>query len=75
MNKALEKTSKAIKFNTRMVETTANKIIVRRSLVSKPGNNDSLSTSICANRIAMRNAINTRRKSRPEIKIIHNSKK
>ena len=57
-----------------MIKTTTNKVVIRGSLISKPGNNNSLSTSICANRIAIRNAINNRRKSRAKIEVIHNQK-
>jgi len=57
-----------------MIKTTANKIIIRRNLVSKPSNNNSFSTSICANRIAKTGVIDNRRKPRAEIKVIHNQK-
>jgi hypothetical protein len=57
-----------------MIKTTANKIIARGNLVGKPGNNDSLLAAVCANRIAIRNAVNSRGKPRAKIKIIHNRK-
>lgn len=57
-----------------MIKTTANKVIIRRSFVSEPSNNNSLSTSVCANRIAIGGAINNRRKSRAKIEIVHNQK-
>ena len=75
MNKALENTLKTIEFNTRMIKTTTNEIIIRRNSVSEPSNNDSLFTPICANRIATSGAINNRGKSRSKVKIIHNSKR
>lgn len=57
-----------------MVKTTANKIVIRGSLVGKPSDNNSVSTFICANRIATRSAIDDRRKPGAKIKIIHNRK-
>ena len=57
-----------------MIKTTANEIIIRRNLVSKPSDDNSLSTSVCANRITTRNAIDNRGKSRTEIEIIHSQK-
>ena len=57
-----------------MITTTANKIVIRGNLVSKPGNDNPLPTSICTNRIAARDAINNRRKPRAKIEIIHNQK-
>jgi len=57
-----------------MVKATANKIVIRRSFVEKPGHNNALTTTICANRIAIRSAINNGGKSRAEIKIIHSQK-
>ena len=57
-----------------MVKTTANKIISRRNFIGKPSNNNSLFTTVCTNGVAIRNAINNRRKPRPKIEIIHNLK-
>ena len=74
MNKALEKALKTIKFDTRMIETTANKVIIRRRFISKPSNNYPLLTTICTNRITIRDAVNNRGKSRSKIKIVHNQK-
>jgi len=58
-----------------MIETTANKVVIRGNLVSKPGDDNSLSASICANRITIRDAIDNRRKPRAKIEIIHNQEK
>lgn len=58
-----------------MIKTTANKIIIRGDLLSEPSNDDSLFSSICANGIAMRKAINSRGKPGPKIEIIHDSKR
>lgn len=74
MSKALEQASKTVKFNTRVIKTTTDKIVICGNLVRKPSNNNSLSTSVCANRIAIRNAIDSRRKSGTKIEIIHNQK-
>ena len=57
-----------------MVKTTTNEIIIRRDFVSKPGNNDSLFAAVCTNGVAIRGAINNRRKPGPKIEIIHNLK-
>lgn len=57
-----------------MIKATANKIVVRGNLVGKPSNDNSLSASVCANRIAIRNAIDNRGKPRAKIEIIHNQK-
>jgi hypothetical protein len=57
-----------------MITTTTSKIIIGRSLVGKPSENNSLSAKVRANRIAVRNTINNRRKPRSEIEIIHNLK-
>ena len=65
---------KTIKLNTGVIKAAANKIIIRGNLVGEPSNNNSLSTSVCADRIAIRNAIDNRRKPRTEIKVIHNQK-
>lgn len=57
-----------------MIKATANKIIIRGHLVGKPSDDNSLSTSVCANRIAIRNAINNGGKPRTKIEVIHNQK-
>ena len=57
-----------------MIKATTNKVIICGNLVGKPSNNNSLPTSICANRIAMRNTINGRGKPRTKVEIIHNQK-
>ena len=57
-----------------MIKTTANEIISRRSFIGKPSNNNSLFTAICTNGVAIRNAINNRRKPGPKIKSIHDLK-
>ena len=57
-----------------MIKTTANKIISRRGFIGKPSNNNSLFATICTNGVAIRSAINNRRKPRPKIEIIHNLK-
>lgn len=57
-----------------MIKTTANEVIVSGFFVRKPSDNNSLSATVCSNRITIRNTINNRRKPRPEIKIIHNLK-
>jgi len=57
-----------------MIKTTANKIISSRSFFGKPSNNNSLFTTICTNGVAIRSAINNRRKPRPKIETIHNLK-
>lgn len=57
-----------------MIKATANKIVIRGNLVGEPSDNNSLSTSVCANRIAIRKAIDSRGKPRAEIKVIHNRK-
>lgn len=57
-----------------MIKTTANKIVIRGKLVGKPSNNDSFSTSVCANRVTTTSAIDNRRKSGAEVEIIHNQK-
>lgn len=75
MNRALKKTFKAIKTNIRISATTTSKIIIRRRLVSEPSDNNSLSTTISANRITHRKATNVRRKPRSIIEIIHDKKK
>lgn len=54
--------------------TAANEIVIRRTFVGKPSNNNSLFATICANRITVRDTINNRRKSWSKIKIIHNLK-
>lgn len=58
-----------------MIKTTANKIVIRGSLVGKPSDDNSLFTSVCANRIAIRNAIDNRGKPRAKIEVVHNQKK
>lgn len=55
-----------------MVKATTNKIIIRRYFVGEPGYNNAFATTICANRIAIRNAIDDRGKSGAKIKVIHN---
>ena len=57
-----------------MIKTTTNKVIIRGSLIGEPSNNNSFSTPVCANRIAIGNAINSRGKPRAKIEIIHNQK-
>lgn len=57
-----------------MVKTTANKVVFRGNLVGEPRDNNALSTSVCANRIAARNAIDNRGKPRAKIEVIHNQK-
>ena len=58
----------------RISTTTASKIVIRRTFVGKPSDNNSLSATICSNRITMLNTINNRGKSKSEIEIIHNLK-
>jgi hypothetical protein len=62
---------KAIKFNIRTVKTAVSEIFIRRNCVRKPSDNNSLFASICANRIAIGNVVNNRRKPRAKIEIIH----
>jgi len=62
---------KTIKFDIRVIKTTASKIVICGNLVGKPSDNDSLSTSVCANRIATGNVIDSRAKKRAKIKAIH----
>lgn len=57
-----------------MVKATANKIIIRGNLVGKPGDSNSLFTSICANRVAKMSVIDNRRKPGAKIEVIHNQK-
>lgn len=52
--------------------TTTNKVVIRRSFIGKPSDNNSLFTTVHANRITIRGVINNRGKSRAEIEIIHN---
>lgn len=57
-----------------MIKPAANKIIIRGIFIGEPSNNNSLSTSICTNRIATMNAIDNGRKPGAKIKVIHNRK-
>lgn len=57
-----------------MIKTTANKIVIRGNLVSKPSNDNAFPTSVCANRITARHAIDNRRKSRAKVEVVHNQK-
>ena len=54
-----------------MIKSTTNKVIISRFLGGEPSNNNSFFSTICANRITIRNTINGRRKPRAEIEIIH----
>jgi hypothetical protein len=74
MNKPLEQAFKAIELNIGISAATANKIIIRGTLVSKPSNRDSLLAPVCANGVAIRDIANNRRDSGSKIKVIHNLK-
>lgn len=57
-----------------MIEATTNKVVIRGNLVGEPSDDDPLFTSVCTNRIAIRNATNNRGKPRAKIEVIHNQK-
>lgn len=54
-----------------MIDAAADEVILCRLLVGEPGYNNALATTICANRIAIRDAVNYWSEFGAKIKDIH----